>query len=269
MIGGFEIVDLAGHGGSSLVWRARHVSGTPAALEVLKGSVLHRPALREALELEVQRLASLDHAGIVQVYDAGVVTAEQAAASGGDLPLGSPWFALEWVGGGTLDQRLPMGWAELRPVVQQLLDALGASHGRGLLHLDLKPHNVLVRDLSVGWVPVITDFGIAARMGTAGTEGTEGFAPPEQLEGGERGPWTDLYALGRTIGSILAGRGVQPATVHPALPAWLGALTADEPGERPASSWEALERLPGTGPPVRRLRLKRESLLSEALTISK
>lgn len=99
-------------------------------------------------------------------------------------------------------------WNALRPVVAQIVSALEAVHGAGLVHCDVSPDNIMLLD---GRRVKLLDFG-AARSMLRGTIETSmivakyGFAPPEQMQGRNLGPWTDVYALGATIYACVVGR---------------------------------------------------------------
>ncbi len=145
-------------------------------------------------------MARLSHPGAVQVFDVGVVDADEAMKLG--LPAGSPFLAMEMVDGPTLaDLRPDIGWKRIRRILLDLLNALAHAHARDVFHLDIKPTNILLRP---GAGPVLTDFGIARvrdALDLGETDrvlGTPRYMAPEQFDGSWRdyGPWTDLYAVG-------------------------------------------------------------------------
>ena len=176
------------------VYRARHRGfDLDVAVKVMPLARTAAPA--QSFEIEVEALPTLSHPHIVHVYDAGVLDAPV-----GSLPRGSPWLAMELLGP-TLAERAPTA-AQLHRTVESVLDALAYAHGRGVLHLDLKPSNLLWRGDDV----VLADFGLARRAAGARAQDwcTSGYAPPEQIQGRSSllGPWSDLYALGITIGQL-------------------------------------------------------------------
>ncbi|MEQ1570968.1 MAG: AAA family ATPase, partial [Myxococcota bacterium] len=175
-------------------------TGAPAAVKVVRVSPERRP-VRNNLAAEVRAVVALDHPHVIQVFDLGKVDSATADASDGRLVAGTPWYAMELADGGSLRQRLPhLDWDELRSVLLDLLDALAHAHARGVLHLDLKPDNVLFGGRRTG--AKLGDFGMGL-VGPADPDddfvrGTPHFMAPEQVRGRweELGPWTDLYALG-------------------------------------------------------------------------
>ncbi len=182
------------------VWEAVHREQQVAvALKVLTTPLARDPAFQWIFRAEVRAMGSLDHPCVVQVYDLGRVDDKDAAGSG-RFKGGSPYLVMELVGGRNLAGRV-LSWPELRVVLRGLLRALGHAHARGVIHLDLKPANVLMDGEQVK----LTDFGVAHALDREAPErddgnmvGTPNFMAPEQIEGTWRqyGPWTDLYGVG-------------------------------------------------------------------------
>ena len=218
-LGPFELDRVVGRGGMATVWRAEHLgSRTAVAVKVMAPELTRDDAYVEGLLAEVRAVARLRHPGIVPVLDLGVVSDAAAAASGGQLHGGSPWYAMQYVPGGTLhDLPQKLEWSQLRSVLLAVLDALAHSHARGVIHRDLKPPNILVSTDRGRLQPMLADFGIARTTGAGNTiadrdkekvTGTPKYMAPEQIVGDVRdqGPWTDLYALGCIAFQLLAGR---------------------------------------------------------------
>jgi len=197
-----------------VIWSARHrVQGIEAAVKVLTQGRAKDRAFRSAFRKEVRAVAGLDHPNIVMVFDHGEVPQEAERLADGQILSGTPYLAMELVPGGSLTSRRGhMKWPDLRDVLLDLLGALAHAHSRGVIHRDIKPGNVLVRN--DGTVK-LTDFGLAHatevgghRAEAARRGGTPAYMAPEQLQGEWRdyGPWTDLYAVGCLSWSMATGK---------------------------------------------------------------
>ncbi len=197
-------------GGMGVVWTGRHRrDGARVAIKVLEPRA--DLDLVQALESELRAAAALDHPNVVAVWDRGTVDAAAARATGGLMAEGSPWYAMEYVGGGVLSWRQPWQWAGIRSAMLQLLAALAHAHARGVLHRDIKPANVLFA--TDGRTVKLADFGMGWRyLATAAGEtrigGTPQYMAPEQFAGdlALQGPWTDLYAVGCLLYALVYGR---------------------------------------------------------------
>jgi formylglycine-generating enzyme required for sulfatase activity/predicted Ser/Thr protein kinase len=155
----------------------------------------------ESFEKEAGMLASLDHPGIVKVLRSFEAN-------------GTAYFVMPFVEGTTFDkmvrghetQRRPFTEAELAPLLDKILDALGYLHDRGIYHRDIKPGNLLI---TAKGDPVLIDFGAARqRLSERSLTVIEspGYTPFEQMQSrGKVGPWSDLYALGGTLYKAITG----------------------------------------------------------------
>jgi eukaryotic-like serine/threonine-protein kinase len=185
-----------------VVWRATH-GDQPVAVKLIRGATSDYAAF----EREIQAVAGLNHPGIVVVYDHGLVTEQEAADSSRHLVPGTPYLAMELAEGGLSSGPAP-SWEVLRGWLSQVLGALAHAHARGVIHLDIKPANLLA--FHGRTVLKLADFGIAWRGGqTAGTEarGTPAYMAPEQIRGLWRDfrPATDLYAVGCMAWRMVTG----------------------------------------------------------------
>lgn len=225
------------------VWAGTAPSGQPVAVKWLRSA----GGDRAGLQRELATLARLDHPHVAAILDHGILGPDD------DVPvarLGTPWLALERLDADLL-ARPPRSWAALRAVLLGMADGLAHAHARGVLHLDLKPANVMW----AGPVPRLVDFGIADRLGSAEPgriRGSPGFMAPEQLVGGAPDVRTDLFGVGATAWALLTGvgpyetasfaatRDAAAAGVPHPLPTWLPAPLASvlhglvaEPARRP------------------------------------
>lgn len=247
----------------TVVCRARTRTGRAVAI---KGVSLHASAsTSRRLAVEATRLRALRHPGIVSVLDAGLV------------PAGDPWsehlrtpahaLVLPLAGGGSLAPYCGwLRWSEVWPVLHQLVTALGYLHGTGLLHCDIKPANVLVREDADPLQIELADLDAAHPWVADRAEpspvphGTPGFRAPEQRAPGlPLGPWTDLYGVGRLTWALLCGRVPEegqrepepiPARtpIPPTLIGWLRRLLAPGISERFTSTDDALAALDRLAP---------------------
>ncbi|MBN1527519.1 MAG: serine/threonine protein kinase [Thermoleophilaceae bacterium] len=202
---GCRIEAVAGRGGMGVVYRAtQHPLGRTVALKVVAPERAADPVFHARFERETRLAASIDHPNVIPVYEAG--------ESDGRL-----YLVMRWVDGGDL-QRLIANAGRLEPataaaIVAQVGAGLEAAHAAGLVHRDVKPANVLIAgEPGTGHV-YLTDFGLVldpaggTRVTSTGDLlGTVDYMAPEQLEGGEVSPRTDVYALGCVLHAALTGR---------------------------------------------------------------
>ncbi len=195
--GRYRIERALGHGGMAAVYLAHDEElHRPVAVKVLAEHLTGDDNFR-ARFLQESRLASrLSHPNVVQVYDAGETE-------------GSPYIVMEYVPGDTVAQRGKLSHAEAVPLALQACAGLQHAHNAGLVHRDVKPANLLVREDDV---LKIADFGIAratelTRLTQHGTVlGTAAYLSPEQAAGEEVTTATDIYSLGAVVYELLTGR---------------------------------------------------------------
>jgi serine/threonine-protein kinase len=222
VLAGYRLIRELGRGGMSVVWLAERADGVVKRVVALKMPmfVLRGAGDVERFARERDALASLSHANVARLYDAGL------------LPSGQPFIVLEYVDGVTLldyceRHRLDLA-ARLR-LFLQVLAAVEHAHKHLVVHRDLKPSNILVDD--EGQVKLL-DFGIAKLLGErelAGEELTrmQGgaltplYAAPEQIRGSTISTLTDVYSLGVVLYELLSGvlpyraaSGVRPTLVE-------------------------------------------------------
>ncbi len=175
------------------------------------------------------------HPGIVWVHDIGSL--DEASARALEVPAGSPWMVMDRADS-SLHDRPPTTLSEVLDVALQVLDALSHVHARGVLHRDLKPANLLRFGDRIG----LADFGVARWVRDpqqAGRiAGTPLFMAPEQIQDGpvKAGPWSDLYALGWVVWSLLEPHPWEDRGVRAVLMAQLFEAP-DPPGPPPVTEW--------------------------------
>jgi hypothetical protein len=203
--GRYRLLAPLGSGGMGTVWRAEDlVLGREVAVKEVTFphglSDADRQVLRERTRREARAAAKLDHPSAVTVYD---VVEED----------GAPYLVLELVEARTLAEVVredgPLSPQRTAEVGLALLGALGAAHARGIVHRDVKPSNVMVRE--DGRV-VLTDFGIATATGDSSIThtglllGSPAYIAPERARGQAPGPPSDLWSLGATLFTAVEGR---------------------------------------------------------------
>jgi serine/threonine-protein kinase len=197
----YEIEGKIGEGGMAVTYRAMDaLLGRTVALKVLREQYWHDAEFVERFRREAQSAASLSHANIAAVYDIG---------KHGDMP----YIVMELVEGPNLQEVLKRDGAlpveRAVKIAEQVCDALAHAHAKGIVHRDIKPHNILLAD---GDHVKVTDFGIArARSAETITKthaiiGTVAYISPEQAKGEPATPASDLYALGVVLYEMLTGR---------------------------------------------------------------
>ncbi|MFC6014255.1 serine/threonine-protein kinase [Nocardia lasii] len=268
----FELIEPLGKGGMGTVWRAYDVAlHREVALKEVRNldeSATDPGIHRERVLREARALARIGHPNVVAVHH--IVDSEE---------YDHPWIVMELVRGRALSEVLAGGSLPPRQVAELgrgLLGALRAAHSVGVLHRDVKPANVIVRE---DGSPVLTDFGIAAINGmtaltsTGSVVGSLDYVAPERLQGIEGDPRSDLWSLGlvlyyaveghqpmrrdsavATLAAVISGQVPTPHRAGP-LSGVLNAVLVADPAQRPdparldamlaeAAGWGAG---PGTG----------------------
>jgi serine/threonine-protein kinase len=203
VVANYEIVGLLGRGGMGVVYKARQSRlDRLVALKMILAGAHAGPDDLVRFRSEAEAVAKLQHPNVVQIYEVGEAG-------------GRPYLSLEFIGGGSLAQKLngtPLPAPQASVLVETLARAVHLAHLRGVIHRDLKPANVL---LTEDGTPKITDFGLAKRLDRetghtrSGTiMGTPSYMAPEQAGGRvkEITPATDVYALGAILYEMLTGR---------------------------------------------------------------
>ena len=243
--GRYRLDELLGRGGMSEVWRATD-------LELDRRVALKLLAPRadvERFEREARAFAALAHPNVTQLYDYG---------EDGDRP----YMVLEYVPGGTLEDRLQKGAlrdAETHAIATDIASGLAHAHARGVVHRDIKPTNILFDEEGRA---KLTDFGIAQTgEGTLTDEGTvlgtAAYISAEQASGAPTTPATDVYSFGVMLFRMLTGRppfesadALELVTLHRDAPAPpVESIRPDAPPELAALAAAALAKDPRARPP--------------------
>ena len=196
-ISGYEDFSLVGSGGNAHVYSARRSNTDDVvAVKVLRGG--GDPTVTRRFERERNAMASLellDH--VAPILESGTT------------PSGDPFLVMPLFDGGSLQERIsdgPIPWREALVVVRKIANAVSEAHSRRILHLDIKPANVL---LDSAGEPFLADFGIAEAMGTTASMSAQMFTPaytaPERLDGAKPSEQTDVYGLGGLAYALLSG----------------------------------------------------------------
>lgn len=243
--GRYELKEELGRGGMATVYRAWDRSfEEEVALKVLHSELSEDPAFRERFRREARTMARLDHPHVLPVKNQG------------EMEDGRAYLTMPVVDGGSLRDRIVEKGcpaAEVERWADQALDALAYLHEHGIIHRDVKPGNFLLDDR--GRLR-LADFGIALRSDerrrltrTLERVGSVAYMAPEQSQGGEATPRSDVYSLALVLHELATGReagGLPGRGVAGKLGKLIRGMAAIDPMERPDAG-EALARLRGEG----------------------
>jgi serine/threonine protein kinase len=233
-VAGYRIDARLARGGMGVVYRATHLGlDRPVALKVIARELAGDSSFRDRFLRESRLAARLDHPAVVPVYDSREVDGELFVAmrlvEGGDLR-------------GLIDRDGPLPPDRATALLGQVAEALDAAHAAGIVHRDVKPHNVLVE----GDRAYLSDFGLAksledSSVSGASVVGTAAYMSPEQWRGEAVGPAGDVYSLGCVLYEAVTGvvpmarADADPATtpsLSPDLEAAIEKATAPRPEDR-------------------------------------
>ncbi|MDG2015278.1 MAG: serine/threonine-protein kinase [Pirellulaceae bacterium] len=202
-IPGYTLDRLIKRGGQGAVYRAlQDQTGQRVAIKLVSANELevipadYRSQAVSRLKKEIRIAASLKHMNVVRIYDAG-------SCSDGF------YFVMQLIEGGNLCERISvLGQFEISKIIGSVADALKEAHAAGILHLDVKPQNILFDEVTDQ--PLLADFGLARLSHDAedrlAIAGTLGYMAPEQAMGTAVDVRADVYGLGATLYFLLTGR---------------------------------------------------------------
>ena len=209
----YRIEALIAEGGQSLVYRVEDLRlQRPACVKIFHAPDLEphmQAVVEESFVAEAGLLARLQHPSALEIYDLGYVRSPDG--------LERPFHVSELIGGGALSRlvkrRGPLSAGACLDVILPVCGVLAELHACGIVHLDVKPQNILLRAMKDGRHPTLADFGIAQPIGFAAT-GDESsvlmfsvnWAAPEQMVGDTVGPTSDVYSLALVTIFALTGR---------------------------------------------------------------
>jgi len=234
----YEILEVIGTGGMAVVYKARcHRLNRFVAIKILKDDLSQDAEFRRRFHAESQAVAMLSHPNIVNVYD----------VSHSD---NVDYIVMELIDGISLKQYMEqkgvLNWREVLHFTSQIAKALEHAHNRGIIHRDIKPHNIMI--LKDGSVKV-ADFGIARVSSAQSTLtrealGSVHYISPEQAKGGKIDYRSDIYSLGVVMYEMLTGKppydgetpvsvaiqhinanAVMPRAINPQIPVGLEQIT--------------------------------------------
>lgn len=200
-LGKYQLIERVGQGGMAVVYRGRDTSlKREVAIKVLHNHLAEHQEARERFGREAHAVAKLKHENILEIHDFSGLDSDET------------FIVTEFIDGCTLKEFIsehPLLFPELGAlIVAQVCSALAHAHGLGVLHRDVKPENIMIRN---DGVVKLTDFGIAQmidlqRMTVTGQLlGSPAYMAPEHVQGGQLDFRTDVFALGIVLYQLVTG----------------------------------------------------------------
>lgn len=246
--GRYELLGEAGRGATGVVYKAHDRElQVDIALKLLRPEIARNPEALERFRKEIVLTLDINHPNILPIYHLGELD-------------GRKFLTMKWIDGGTLGSEIAERGAlpveRIVTISSKLASALDALHARGILHRDVKPHNILIDRTDE---PFLTDFGLVRLLGDRGMTrdgifvGTPNYASPEQARLLKLDERSDIYSLGLIIFEMATGRRAFVAKsstdvleMHcSAAPPTTRDLRPDLPGELSGLISRCLEKEPG------------------------
>ncbi len=253
----YEILEVIGEGGMAIVYKARDaVLDRVVALKVLKDEFDNDPSFVEKFKTEALAAAKLSHPNIVNIFDVGQQNNKH-------------FIVMEYVEGQTLQEIIsskgPIPVNQAVNITAMICDGLQAAHEKGIIHRDVKPHNILITNSGI---VKVADFGIAQAISkktltfNGHIVGTVHYIAPEQAKGESVTPATDIYSLGCVLYEMLTGivpfdaespltvvlkhihdEPVTPRKLNPDIPAGLESVIIKSLEKNPALRYKSAEQM--------------------------
>lgn len=253
----YEILEVIGEGGMAIVYKARDaVLDRVVALKVLKDEFDNDPSFVEKFKTEALAAAKLSHPNIVNIFDVGQQNSKH-------------YIVMEYVEGQTLQEIIssqgPIPVNQALNITAMICDGLQAAHDKGIIHRDVKPHNILITNSGI---VKVADFGIAQAISkktltfNGHIVGTVHYIAPEQAKGEPVTPATDIYSLGCVLYEMLTGivpfdaespltvvlkhihdEPVMPRKLNPDIPVGLENVIIKSLEKSPASRYKSAEQM--------------------------
>jgi len=246
LLGRFEILRHLGNGGMGDVYEAMDLELGRIALKTIRSDIISSQDMLSRFRKEVQLARRISDPHICRIHELFFIADEASGSS-------RAFLTMELLEGITLADKLckfgPLSWTEAQKISIQICEGLQAIHREGIIHRDLKSRNIMLGSRNGETCAILMDFGLARELATltSGTltecteagviVGTPDYMAPEQFEGKELSPATDIYSLGIVLYELVTGK-------HPfAASSPIGAAVSRGRRPRPASSLK--KGLPG------------------------
>ena len=215
ILGRFKIVRPLGSGGMGDVYETLDLELGRIALKTIRFEIADSPETLSRFKKEVQLARKVSGPNVCRVHELFVLSDDQ-----NELP--SLFLTMEFLDGVTLADKIresgPVHWREAQAIMTEICAGLQAIHQVGIIHRDLKSRNVMLAERNGATCAVLTDFGLAREFKSPSSEtmsyvttpgviaGTPAYMAPEQFEGTELSPATDIYALGVVLYELVTGK---------------------------------------------------------------